>query len=431
MRRENFIYRPRKVIWARRLLAASMLLVLLAAAVLGFSHITYIKNVLPIRIQYAWIYMKSVFEPVGAMPTSVHSDSPVAAEVATATPTPTNPLPTTTATPTPELSPTPTLTPTPLPAQVNLPSPKNEKEDWNACGPATLAMYLRTYGWQGDQFTISNVIKPIREDRNVNIEELVYYINTKEPWIAAQYRVGGTLDILKRLMAAGYPVMIEGSFRLDQEFWVGDDRWAGHYLLLTGYNDAGGYVITQDSERGADQHVSYAQLAIDWQSFNHVFLLLYPPEQQATIQNLLGADWDIDANRQRALDDARAETEANPKNGFAWFNLGTNLTYFSRYGEAVKAYDKAREAGLPQRMLRYQFGPFMAYFNTGRYDDLLELTEYSLKRTSNSEEALLWRGWAMYRLNRRAEAEEMFKKALEARPGYPDAEYALNFLYTN
>ena len=29
------------------------------------------------------------------------------------------------------------------------------------------------------------------------------------------------------------------------------------------------------------------------------------------------------------------------------------------------------QCGLPQRMLRYQFGPFFAYFHTGRIDDLL------------------------------------------------------------
>ncbi len=48
--------------------------------------------------------------------------------------------------------------------------------------------------------------------------------------------------------------------------------------------------------------------------------------------------------------------------------------------------------GLPQRMLRYQFGPFLAYFNALRTEDLLALTDYALDRTANSEEALLWRG---------------------------------------
>jgi hypothetical protein len=84
-------------------------------------------------------------------------------------------------------------------------------------------------------------------------------------------------------------------------------------------------------------------------------------------------------------------------NAFAWFNLGSNLVYFERYAEAARAYDQARQLGLPQRMLRYQFGPFFAYFFSSRNADLLSLTEYALKITPNSEETLLWRGWGHYR----------------------------------
>ena len=71
--------------------------------------------------------------------------------------------------------------------------------------------------------------------------------------------------------------------------------------------------------------------------------------------------------------------------------------YFERYREAAEAYDRARELGLPQRMLRYQFGPFFAYFHTRRMDDLKSLTEYALQITPNSEEALLWQGWMLFR----------------------------------
>ena len=72
--------------------------------------------------------------------------------------------------------------------------------------------------------------------------------------------------------------------------------------------------------------------------------------------------------------------------------------------DAAKAYDQARKVGLPQRMLRYQFGPFLAYFHSLRTDDLLTLTEYALKITPNSEEAMLWRGWGLFRLGKRDEA---------------------------
>ena len=79
-------------------------------------------------------------------------------------------------------------------------------------------------------------------------------------------------------------------------------------------------------------------------------------------------------------------------------------------------------------MLRYQFGPFIAYFHSGQIDDLLTMTEYALKITRNSEEALLWHGWAVYRKGDLNQAILDWRAALKAHPGYPDAEYALKFV---
>jgi hypothetical protein len=33
--------------------------------------------------------------------------------------------------------------------------------------------------------------------------------------------------------AAGFPVMIEETFMMEESYWPNDDRWAGHYLLVT------------------------------------------------------------------------------------------------------------------------------------------------------------------------------------------------------
>jgi tetratricopeptide (TPR) repeat protein len=111
--------------------------------------------------------------------------------------------------------------------------------------------------------------------------------------------------------------------------------------------------------------------------------------------------------------------------------MGSNLTYFERYIEASTAYDTARNLGLPQRMLRYQFGPFIAYFHSGQLDPLLALTKYALQRTPNSEEALLWNGWGLFRQGKRAEAIANFQQALVEHPDYQDAQYALNFVQGN
>jgi hypothetical protein len=79
-------------------------------------------------------------------------------------------------------------------------------------------------------------------------------------------------------------------------------------------------------------------------------------------------------------------------------------------------------------MLRYQFGPFFAYFHSGQTDELLTLTEYALQRTPNSEEALLWHGWGLYRQGDVAGAVSDFRAALAANRFYQDAVYALEFV---
>jgi tetratricopeptide (TPR) repeat protein len=159
-----------------------------------------------------------------------------------------------------------------------------------------------------------------------------------------------------------------------------------------------------------------------------VFLYLYPPDQQSTIDRVLGPDADPDENRQRALDTAQGEVDRNPSDANAWFNLGSNLVYFERYGQASAAFDNALSLGLPWRFTRYQFGPYIAYFNRGRLQDVIDLATSTLYRTYKSEEAMLWRGWAYYRLGNLTAAREDFLGALKVNPNYLDAQYALQFI---
>lgn len=382
------------------------------------------------RWDIAVTYVRALIRPVGKLPTPmvVTQGAEVPLEL-TRTPAPVQP------TSTPQFTPTSTPIPTPLPGTVELtPPPYDEardKQDWNNCGPATLALYLRFYGWEGNQYDVSAVIKPNREDRNVNVEELVYFVRNNAGWLNVEYRVGGNIDTIRRFIANGIPVMIEETFWNDQSYWQGDDRWSGHYLLITAYDDNLRQFTAQDSYTGPDQRLDYQMLDKNWQSFNRVYILVFRPEQQGLVDELLGADVDVEANRQNALTTAELETQRNPSNAFAWFNLGTNLTYFEQYYEAAQAYDQARTLGLPERMLRYQFGPFMAYFHSGRTEELMALTKYALEITRVTEEAMLWRGWGFYRLGDTSAAISLFRQALSIRPGYEDAIYALDYVGNN
>jgi hypothetical protein len=99
---------------------------------------------------------------------------------------------------------------------VSLSAPQWEKQTANNCGPASLALYLRTYGWEGDQEDISQLLKPQTDDRNVNVEELVYFARNHTGWLNAEFRVGGDIERLKAFLAAGIPVLIEEGFILEE-----------------------------------------------------------------------------------------------------------------------------------------------------------------------------------------------------------------------
>jgi tetratricopeptide (TPR) repeat protein len=271
-------------------------------------------------------------------------------------------------------------------------------------------------------------VKPQPSDRNVNVEELIYFVWNHVPGLHADFRVGGDIDLLQRFLAAGIPIMIEEGMLLDTSSWPNDDRWAGHYLLLTGYDADNKTFIGQDSFYGADQQVSFGDLDANWKVFNRVYIFVYPPEIEGMINGLLGPHEDYVYNRQYALEIAKTEIQNDPEDAFAWFNLGSNLVYFERYSEAAEVYDTVRQLGVPQRMWRYQFSPFLAYFHAERTDDLLALTEYALKITEISEEALLWRGWGRVRSGDVASAIADFRAALSVNPNYQDALYALEYL---
>jgi tetratricopeptide (TPR) repeat protein len=432
MRNPDYLpYQRKKKSWLR---VFSTLVVMAVAAGLLYQ-IPFINSRLRWRLDLAYTYMSMLFNPVQDLPTPAVE---VAAEEQLFTLTPTETLPPT-ATPeptaTPIYTPTPTLVPTPIPGQVQLTPPAYDElrdaQALNNCGPATLALYLRFFGWEGDQYDISKIIKPEAKDRNVNVDELTYYVRNYSGWLKSEFRVGGDLETIKEILAAGIPVMIEEAFTIDRQYWLDDDQWSGHYLLITGYDDAQQMFTTHDTELGPNQHILYDELDDRWQAFNRVYIIVYPPEMENNLINVLGENWDVDTNRQNALETARRETEEDPQNAFAWFNLGTNLTYFESYNEAFDAYRTAITLKLPQRMLRYQFGPFIAYFHTFHTEDLLALTKTALQISRTSEEAMLWRGWAFYRQGDTGTALNYFRDALKINPNFDQASNAITYVQNN
>ena len=336
-------------------------------------------------------------------------------------PTPTS-LPALTETPLP--TPFPSLTPTAIPESVSLSGIRHEYQKFNNCAPASLAMVLSYWGWTGDQFQTREYLRPSYEidDKNVNPFEIVDFVE-KNTAYDALWRVGGNLDLLKRLLAAGFPVLIEKG--LDPN----DDAWLGHYQIMSGYNDAKAQFLVYDSYEGPPEAygVSYDVIAQFWRHFNFVYLVIFPPERTAEVQSILGPNSDPQVNYQMTAD--LALTEANTLTGreqfFAWFNRGANLLYLQAYAGSAQAYDTAFSlyAALPQeerpwRLLWYQDGPYAAYYYTGRYQDVINLAYSTLVNVDKPvlEETYYWRGMAKAALGDKEGAIEDLTRAYTLNP---------------
>jgi tetratricopeptide (TPR) repeat protein len=303
---------------------------------------------------------------------------------------------------------------------------RHEWQQMNNCGPATLAMGLTYWGWVGDQTNTRAALRPnFRQvdDKNVNPEEMTAYVQAQDG-LGALTRIGGDTELLKRMLAAGYPVLVEKGLQHSPKDWM------GHYVLVTGYNEERQRFITQDSYTGPGENalVPYAELSERWwRDFNYVYVVLYPDNQEAEVLSILGPNADEQENARLAAE--KAESEIASLSGrnlfFAWYNLGSSRVRLGDYAGAAAAYDQAftiypsiPEDDRPWRMLWYQFGPYEAYTQTGRYQDTLNLANQTLYTLGKPilEESLYWLGRAQEGLGQLDQAVSSYRQAAAINP---------------
>ena len=342
------------------------------------------------------------------------------ATLAPATETPVINTPEPTFTPSPSPTPLPTLPPPP--ASASLKGVIHEYQKWNNCGPATLSMALSYWDWQGDQRDTAAFMKPNQRDKNVMPYEMQDFI-ASETSLKSLVRQGGDLETLKRLIAAGFPVIVEKGFPVAKEGWM------GHYEVLTGYDDARQRFMAQDSYIQADLPVAYDELQTYWQHFNYIYLVIYPPERENELMTLLGPQADEVANLQYAAQKASDEIFAlsGEAQYFAWFNRGTSLMRLGDYAGAATAYDQAftvyatlPEEDRPWRMLWYQTGPYFAYYYSGRYYDAISLATTTIVAASEPaiEESFYWRGLSRLAVGDSEGAIADFRDSLKWHPDF-------------
>ncbi len=340
--------------------------------------------------------------------------------------------PVSSSTPTPTATPSPT--PWPIPAAVRLNGIQHKFQEWNNCGPATLAMALTYFGLNINQEETASVLKPNPEDRNVSPYEMADYVNDQTPFESI-YRANGDLDTLRRFIANDIPVIVEVGIDPPGEFrWMG---WYGHYLLVVAYDELQEQFWVYDSWFGTSEEplqnahpdgriLSYVELENYWSQFNNNYVALYLPEQTDIASSIIGANLDDQNMWEKSLEKNKEGIVNDADNPFLWFNLGTSYNALGLHEQAATAFDQARAIGLPWRMLWYQFSPFEAYLEVGRYEDVVLLADVTLKDRPYFEESFYYKGLALEAMGDKPGAQENFRAAIDFNPNYFPAVEALN-----
>jgi len=350
----------------------------------------------------------------------------------------------------------PTVTSTPLPDSVSLIEFKyvDQKNRWNYCGPANLTMALDFVGWDGNRDDIARVIKPGiqdpkldfiqqgRSDVNVMPYELVDFVNDETEFRALS-RLGGDIDLAKRLLAAGFPFIAEKGYY--EKDYTGRVAWLGHYQFVTGYDDAKGELTVQDTwNDGPNFRIAYDDFMSSeaWLSFDNIFIVVYAPERERELLNVLGpyADERWAARHAREVADEKIDEFTGIDLYFAWFARGTSHVALQEYADAATAFDQAfaiyndlgkDDKQRPYRMMWYQTGPYWAYFYTGRYQDVIDLANITLTETISKptlEESIYWRGQAKYMIGDTPGAIADYRETLRLHPNWGSAIQALQDL---
>lgn len=426
-----------------RKLLLFLLIPLLCLGLAGFYYFPPVHDRLAWRVDEVILNLKYRLNPPAQavfVPQEAEKEVPTATALPTAAPSPTvQPTAMVEISPTSIPDETPTPVSTPLPERVILQGVIYEDQHgrWNYCAPANLSMALSFWGWQGNRDVVGPFLKPDDKDKNVMPYEMASYVQEHTDLIVFS-RVGGDLDLLKRFIASGYPVLVEkGTFLRDL---TGVVSWMGHYQVVTGYDDAQELFITQDSFIKEDHEVSYVDMIKGWRAFNYAYLIIVPPEKEEEVVDLLGADADEVTNYQNAA--LKASNEIYGLSGidqyFAWFNRGSSLVNLQDYAGAAVAYDESfavyptiPEAERPWRMMWYQTGPYFAYYYSQRYYDVLYLADGTLNAMQgdqNLEESYYWRAMAKAALGDTTGAIEDYRTSLKYHPGFGPAVYQLQLL---
>lgn len=268
------------------------------------------------------------------------------------------------------------------------------------------------------QDEIAKFLHPEAAGKHVGPAEMMDYLAGQG--LRARPSINGNVETLQRLVANGIPVIISG--------WLKADEDIGHYRVVKGYDRAAGTIIVNDAYFGQDYKLLTSTLESLWNPFNHFYMPVYRADREAAVRAILGEDWDQTAMYRRARAAAEAAVKSQPKDSYAWFNLGDDSLTLDDVPAAIKNYEEAMRLGLPARMYWYRPEPFVAYNRAGQYQRVLDLSAPLLVHITGLAQIYEQRGHAYVGLGKPDLAKAEYRLALQYDPGLTAARAALGKL---
>ena len=219
----------------------------------------------------------------------------------------------------------------------------------------------------------------------------------------------GNVALIKTLISNGFYVVIEDTLHPNEDI--------GHTTIIRGFDDDQGVLIADDSYLGTGITYPYEEFdEKQWKPFNHEYLPVYTKDKEDVLKSIVGDNWDELVMFQNAIDRNNEAILKNPKDMYAWFNLGTSYFGLADYENAKTAFERSRELGWPMRQLWYQIQPVQNYNKIGEYQKALELADLGLRSNDSFAELHLEKAIAYKGLGNAGAAKTEIEKALVFAP---------------
>lgn len=326
--------------------------------------------------------------------------------IPTSTPPPaTRHLPTPTLTAAPSVSPTLELTPPPVTVLDTVPYISQTVQ---YDGPAALAMVLGYWGYSDTDELVAAAVQPGESDVSVELEELAAYAESRQ--LFTYVGVDGDEGQLRRLIGNGFPVLLSR--------WVTTTEGTGaiHYPVLYGYDSTALTFTLHDPISGTGVVQSYQELAPGWRAVNHRYLLIWPEKEAERAKTLLAQDnqkvW------QDVLAQADRELSQNAQDAVAHLNRASALAALGRCSEALLAFVRTQELGLPGELWWHRFEIYNCYLEQNVQQPLLTLLQTAVDGGAPLEQIPLYQARAYKALGSTEQAQAAYERALAIHPDW-------------